>query len=68
MYILFILAFGLGFYVSFHKLASDDNNSVPNSTEGGYEPFETGLQSFIKTSAMFSGELVSNVGKLIFRK
>ena len=60
VYVFILLAFGLGFYVSLYKLIIP----IPTSDETlandeDYNPFKSGLQAFVKTAAMFSGELVS---------
>ena len=64
VYFFFLMAYGLGFYVSLEKLRPDDKNSTSASnvsSDEEYKPFSTGVQAFVKTSAMFSGELVSSV-------
>ena len=59
VYFFFLLAFGLGFYVSLDKFIITNSPSNSNtSTNNDYKPFSTGIQSFVKTAAMFSGELV----------
>ena len=54
------MAFSIGFYVSLEKLVPEkaNHNSTDPPPGGDYNPFNSGLQAFVKTSAMFSGEFV----------
>ena len=61
------MAFSIGFYVSMEKLVPEkaNKNCTTQPSGGDYNPFNTGFQSFVKTSAMFSGEFVSYLMKFI---
>ena len=54
------MAFSIGFYVSLEKLVPEkaNKNCTIHPSGGDYNPFNSGLQAFVKTSAMFSGEFV----------
>ena len=57
------MAFAIGFYVSMEKLVpgKTSKNCTSQPSGGDYNPFNSGLQSFVKTSAMFSGEFVGSL-------
>ena len=52
-YGLFIIAFGLSFYIMLHE----DENNVQDAGEDKYEYFNTTFLSVVKTMTMFVGEL-----------
>ena len=52
-YGLFIIAFGLSFYIMLHE----DDNNVQDACEDKYEYFNTTFLSVVKTMTMFVGEL-----------
>ena len=57
-YSLFIIAFSFGFYISFHNDIGTARLEVPSLTN--YVFFESPFESFIKTMAMFIGEVDFN--------
>ena len=62
------MAFGLGFYILLHKKPEEKEDSKKNATvpkvvcaKDDYEFFDSPWLSLIKTSTMFTGELVRHV-------
>ena len=60
VYMPFLIAFSLGFYVMFHNDIGTDKLDVGENNISPYRFFETPLESFAKTIAMFVGEVDFN--------
>merc|ERR1711997_362248 len=56
-YFLFIIAFGLGFYILLHKDVGDNPESQTEDKEEDYKFFDKVWLSLVKTATMLAGEL-----------